>query len=423
MIERLKSFVLILLIMSSLVQSYMLAYSKPILDQLNEMQYIETQLLGEQREIQQMIFPQRIFLHSSSGHHTILYPETHFYDLIYNKVKEKTFGGFREMTRSMSGWDKLRHVQDGVEIIFKNGVPIAMLTQFLQIEDADVFYSADFIDRIWLTKLEQSEEIFAFFFSESTLNVYEATRTNVTARDLEQFIGFGAQMPAYTLIDNDIYVPEQPLSVIRYRLSYYAYRLEQLQNSLFIDPSISQTILDRDGTEIITDGKRGIIVDRDQEWMSYSDFVPASEIGNDVQENLTAAVQFINRHGGWNGRYLVTHVPSSRNQQFIFNQYYQSFPIVPAKEHQYGYMKIVLQKGVVSNYERSLINLNFDSAVKNLDKLPGGEELIEKVRTFARLNPVTSIIPAYYPVVTDRYIDLIPWWAAELADGTLQLLP
>lgn len=422
MMERIKSLLLILLISSSLLQSYMLAYNQPRLTPMNETQYIETELLGQQLELGQMIFPHQIIIHSSQDHHTVLYPNSYFYELIFDKVKQRTFEGFRDITRSMSGWEELRHRQEGIEIVFKDGIPLSQLISMMAIE-GELFYSNDFIDRIWLTKADQAEEVQAFFFSVNQVNVYESARVELNTRDLEQFIGFGAYMPAYTYVERGYYLPDEPIEAIRYRFTYDRYTLDQLKNSLFIDPSISQKILDRDGTEILTDGKRGIIVDREQEWMSFSDYVPTSEIGNDVRENLTVAVQFINRHGGWNGQYLLTHVPSSRNQTFVFRQYYDSYPIVTESHDHYGYMKIILQKGVVSNYERSLINLDFAYIDKSSLQLPGGEALRNRIESFAQRHAISAITIAYHAVITDDYIDLIPKWAAELTDGSTVLIP
>lgn len=423
MMEKIKSLLLVFLISTSLLQSYLLAYSQPILDPMNETEYIETELLGQQLELSQTIFPNQVIIHSAADdHHTVLYPDSYFYDLIVDKVKQRSFGGFRDITRSMSGWEELRLRQDGVEIIFKDGIPIDVLFNMLNVEH-DLFFSTDYIDRIWLTKAEQAEEVQAFFLSTNHVNVYEASRLELSVRDLEQFVGFGEWLPSYTLVDGHYYIPQEPLDAIRYRFPYERYTLDQMQNSLFVDPSISQKILDRDGTEILTDGKRGIIVDREYEWMSYSDYVPSSELGNDVRENLSAAVQFINRHGGWNGSYLVNHVPSSRNQTFIFRQYYNSYPIVANNHHPFGYIKIVLQKGIVSHYERSLINFDFNFIEKTAMVLPGGEALNKSIANMASQYAVSAVSIAYHAVIAKDHIDLVPRWAAELEDGSIILIP
>jgi regulatory protein YycH of two-component signal transduction system YycFG len=421
MMDKLKSFLLVILIISSLLQSYLLAYSKPNHDPITETQYIETELLGEQREVSQMIFPQQMILHTAEQKHTVLYPNTPFYNMIYNKVKQRTFEGFREITRSMSGWDEIRDKVTGVEIHFKEGIPLTMLKNIMLLED-ETLYSTDYINRIWITVTENSEDVRAFFFSVSDLNVYEATRVDLTVRDIEQFVGFGEYLPNYAVQPNGYYTPMESIEFVGYRFSYNRYTLDQLQNSLFVDPGISRKILERDGTEIITDGKRGLQMDREQDWMSYSDPVAVAEFGNDVRENLLAAVQFINRHGGWNGNYVVHHTPANRNQNFIFRQYLNALPIISSPGLNIGYMKIILQKGVVSNYERSLININYDSAEKQFVSLPGGEELDKLIQSYSGFHRISSVIPAYYPVIKEDYIDLIPKWAVELTDGSYDYL-
>lgn len=417
MMEKLKSFFLVFLITSSLLQSYLLAYSKPNHDPITETEYIETELLGEQQEVNQMIYPQQIIMHTVEEKHTILYPDTPFYNMIYDKVKQRSFEGFREITMSMSGWDEIRHRTDGVEIQFKDGIPLRILSEIMLLEE-ETFYSSDYIDRIWITITENREEVRAFFFSDSDLNVYEATRVDLTVRDLEQFVGFGEYLPNYVVKQNKYYTPVESMDYVAYRLSYDKYTLEQLQNSLFVDPSISRKILERDGTEIITDGKRGLQIDREQEWMSYSDPVAVVEFGNDVRENLVAAVHFINRHGGWNGKYMINHVSINRNQNFTFRHYYDSLPIISPSTFNIGYMKIILQKGTVSNYERSLINFDYSNMEKRMVTLPGGEELDQLLQSYPGIQRVASLIPAYYPIITDDYIDLIPKWAVEMTDGS-----
>ena len=86
------------------------------------------------------------------------------------------------------------------------------------------------------------------------------------------------------------------------------YTPEQLQKSLFVDPGTSRNLLDRDGTEIYTDGKRGLQIYHGRHWMSYSDPVAPVETNAASQESLLVAVEFINRHGGWDGDYLMSEI-------------------------------------------------------------------------------------------------------------------
>jgi regulatory protein YycH of two-component signal transduction system YycFG len=422
MMDKIKTVLLVLLISTSLLQSYLLAYSKPNLDPIHETEYIETELLGEQQEFKQMIFPQQIVLHFGENQHTVLYPNHKFYNMIFNKVKQRSFDGFKEISQSSIEWDQLRSRNQGVEIHFKDGIPLTMLENMMQLRGEPLF-GPEYIDRIWMLTADNQEEVRTFFFAASGLSVYESTKADLTVKDIEQFVGLGSYLPNYQL-NYSYYLPTEPMDAIEYKMSYHEYTPEQLQNSLFVDPGISRKILERDGTEIITDGKRGLKVDHGQGWMNYSDPVTSVEFGNDVRENLLSAVQFVNRHGGWNGEYLVNHAPLNRNQSFVFRQYMDSLPIYSPKSRNFGYIKIILQKGIVSSYERSLLNLDYVGADKKEAFLPGGEQLNAMIQAYAKRASISSIQPAYIPTFsqTEDSVILRPKWTVELFDGSVEVL-
>ena len=74
----------------SLGQSYLLAYSMPGLGATTSspQDYIKgAEPMGQEEQVENTIFPQDIVLHLGKGKHTMLYPGTNFYNLIYGKLK------------------------------------------------------------------------------------------------------------------------------------------------------------------------------------------------------------------------------------------------------------------------------------------------------------------------------------------------
>ncbi len=421
--ETFKSYLLVFLISTSLFLSYQLAYSKPNIDPIIEPEYIETELIGEQLDLIDMIHPQHILLHTKEQRYTILQPDTSFYNMIYSKLKQRTFDGLREVNSADINWGQMKKEVDGIEINFGDGVPLTMLKSVIQIQ-GDMFFNSDYINRIWMMITDNREEIRTFLFSASGLIVYESTRVDLTVRDIEQFIRFGELLTSYQLMNDRFYVPNTPLDLIEYRLEYNKYVPEQLKKSLFVDPSISHKLLDREGTEIITDGRRGITIYSEEEWISYSDSVTSVEFGNDVRENLLSAVQFVNRHGGWSGNYMVSHIPANRNQSFVFRQYFDSLPIISPVDQKFGYIKLVLQRGTVSSYERSLIHYDHQQEIsRRLVSLPGGEELQSMLMNHEQVDRINSLQPVYLPIIKEDYLKLSPRWMIELTDGTYEFLP
>lgn len=421
MMEKLKSILLVTLIFTSLFQTYLLAYNRPNLDPILQSEYIETEILGEQKELTQLIHPQQVILNHGDETYSMLYPHSVFYNLIVNKLKEITFEGFVELNQSTVNWNTLRNEHKGVQIQFKEGLSIRVLEQLFEKQLLAIARS-EYIDRIWLIHDGETERVRAFFFSVTGVRIYEATRMDLTIDEIRQFVNLGQYLPEYRMVDHRYYVPESEVYMVHYKTPYIQYTPEQLHKSLFADPSISRKILERDGTEIITDGKRGLRFDRLLSWMSYSDPVVTDNLTNDVRENIVGAIQFINRHGGWDGQYIMNHVRSNRDETIIFRQYINSYPIVSPDPAQFGYMKVSLQKGDVYSYERSLINLKHSPSIKAVEALPGGSELRELLHNYNGRRQIASLFLGYVPVMTEGSIELNPAWIIERMDGTLEVL-
>jgi regulatory protein YycH of two-component signal transduction system YycFG len=147
---------------------------------------------------------------------------------------------------------------------------------------------------------------------------------------------------------------------------------------------------------------------------------------NDAKENLLSSIQFINEHGGWNGTYIYSRMSSdlgTGSQTFLFRQYVDNYPLIGLTPNNFGYIKLVLQRGVVSVYERSLINIDSNSIEKNASFLPGGKTLDNLIDQYAKKLEIVSVFPAYQVVVIKgKKVDLVPRWAVELKDGTNEFI-
>ena len=431
MIEKLKSVVLGVLVLVSLLQTYLLVYSKPAPDSAQQAKYIKTEPMGTQADASDLIFPQDIVLHFGQGRHTVLPPNHHFYNIIFEKIRQRTFMGFEAMEPLVLEWQRIREEYVSLEIRFPDGIPLPVLANVMQIR-GDVPENGERIARIWIMTTENSEEVRTFFFTDNDLAVYEVTGADLTAQDVEQWVELGTflnETNNYTTADGELYVPEQPVKAIKYQVRYKLYTAQQLQNNLFVDPGISRNLYEHDGTEIFTDGKSGLQINHKQAWMTFSDPVAAAESGNDVGEDLYAAVQFINDHGGWNGTFMVSQLPADTPHTFIFSQYFQAgpnlptYPILSSAEMPFGLIRVTLKNGTVSNYERSLINL--DQEIVNMEEveLPGGKTLQKKIAQYNGKAEIVRLFPAYRPKKTDEYMELTPHWAVELSDGSVKFLP
>jgi regulatory protein YycH of two-component signal transduction system YycFG len=429
MMERIKSVILTVLVIVSLIQSYFLAYSSPKFDNVVQTDYVQNEIIGTQSELQDVLFPEQIILHSGNNMHTLLPLSLQFYHMIYDDfLKRKLYDGFRQSdTATLNvNWDIIRRQSKGIELRFKEGIPLSVLQNILQIKP-DTTVADTIISRIWIYVIDNTEEVRTFFFSDKNSTVFEAVKVDITASNVQKYVALGQYLTPYHSVTGDYYLPNKALTMARIQAPYSEFTADQLKRSLFVDPSMTRYLVERDGTKIYTDGKRGLQLKDDTHWMNYSDPISAPvESSSDLKENLLSSIRFINQHGGWNGSYIYSKMSSDLNtgpQTFEFRQYVDNFPLIGLTPNNFGYIKLVLQRGVVSVYERSLINIENKEVVKTPSSLPGGKLLDDIIQSYAKRFDIVSVFPAYQVIVMKgKKVDLVPRWAVELKDGTTEFL-
>ncbi|WP_282938638.1 two-component system activity regulator YycH [Paenibacillus sp. RC67] len=424
MIDKLKTWLLVLLVGLSLVQTYYLSYSSPKFDPLVQQDYVKTDPIGTQAKLEDLLFADQVVLHMGNQVHTVLYPNTAAYNQVLDSVKQRTLSGFRKTTVSALNMnlDEVRGKQQGIELFFRDGVPINILQRIMQLK-GDLPTDNDIITRIWIIAREAKDEVRTILFTDTASTVYEVQKADISAKDIERLMAVEGTVPYK--VDSDFYLPTKPITFPSYKLTYTQFTGDQLKRTFFVDPAITRNLSEWDGTEIYTDAKRGLQLKNDQHWLIYSDPVAPADSKIDVQENLISAVQFVNQHGGWNGQFGVQKVPQRLlpvNQAFIFRQYYGSLPIINQHSENIGFIKMVLQKGIVSSYERSTIIPDSQGVMSKEVSLSYGEVLDAKLNQYPKKNAVISIFPGYRPIVGEQKMELVPAWTVELRDGTYEFL-
>lgn len=429
--DKIKTLILFVLVAASLVQSYFLAYSTPEFEPLNRGEYAEKVIDGTQAKLEDLVYPEQIILHFGKKNHTVLYPEPflNHYRNIFDFLKQRTFDGLRKtnVPSVNYNWDDIRDNQQGVEFRFREGIPVSVVQSIMKITKDDSVPDTALITRIWIFQSGSSrDEVKTFFISDTGGIVFEAMRADVTVRDIEDKVRLGESLAKYHTDNGDYYLPDQALPAIQTTMPYNQFTPEQLKQSLFVDPAMTRTLQERDGSQIITDSKRGLQLRNGQHWFVFSDPVSAPvDSNNDMKDNLLSAIQFINQHGGWNTPFLyaqMTPKQPSGPQTFLFRQYLNGMPVMNVKQETFGYMKVVVQKGVISNFERSMLVLDSKGMQNSEAVLPGGKELDQAIANFSRKNNIARVFPGYRAVVNDKQMYFVPQWFVELRDGTFDSL-
>ncbi|MFD0682312.1 MULTISPECIES: YycH family regulatory protein [unclassified Paenibacillus] len=431
MIEKLKSVVLVMLVGLSLLQSYYLSYSSPKFDPLVQEEYVKTEPIGTQAMLEELLFPDQVVLHLGNQQHTVLYPATDPYKRVVENVKQRSLEGFRKTTPAVLGlnWDEIRNKQQGIEVRFRDGIPINVLQRVMQLK-GELPPDNDVITRVWIFTKESKDDVRTVLFTDTFNTMYEVVKSDISAKDIERFVSLEGILPKeeivpYKLAGDDYYLPLKPIDFPTVRMPFTQYTVDQLKRSFFVDPAITRKLSERDGSEIYTDTKRGLKLKNDQRWMTYTDPIAPVDSKEDLRDNLLSAVQFVNQHGGWNGKYGVYKVPQKllpSNQAFVFRQYYMSLPIMNQRSDNIGFIKIVMQKGIVASYERSMIIPDLSKLSSKELTLSSGEILDAKLNQYSKKSSVISVFPGYRPVIGEQTMDLVPVWTVELRDGTYEFL-
>lgn len=418
--ERIKSLVLASLVVASLVQSYFLIYRLPgggdsIVT--SETNYVKTENMGQERNIEELIFPDQMVIHLGEDKHTVFYPGNTFYQLIYSRLQGRTFDDFQRRSVQSINWDQIRKENPGFELSFKEGIPVALLQRVMRL-GTDSLFQGETINRISIYTAKNETKAHALFFSAKGDVVYEATQADLTVQDVQQHVDFGSNWTPYTLMDGGYYIPAEALETIEADVPTGQFTVEQMQRSLFFDPSMTRNIREKDGSEIYTDSKRSLQVKQEQRWISYTDPAapPAGQI--DAAKDALSAVDFVNQHGGWKGRSRMMLDTTDTKTKLQFQQYYSSFPIMDSMQFRFGTISMEMQQETVSSYERSLEYLNEGAESKKSVKLPGGDKLKALIQKVAGANrKVVDVYPAYRPSSIEDGLKLIPVWVIRFGNG------
>lgn len=427
--ESMKSWFLTFLILCSLLQSYFLIYRLPGVDSIvrSENNYIPTVNIGSQLNVESMLYPSELVIHLGQNKHSVLYPESTFYNLIYSRLQGRQFDGFQRYNLANTKWDEIRKQNQGIELEFENGIPVTLLSRVMQVYP-DTLFEGESVDRVLIYNTENDDRVKAFFFSSQGNVVYEATKVDFTVQDIAQMIDFGREWVPYKMKDN-YYIPQKSIDMVQTGLNIGLYSTDQMQRSLFFDPSLTRYVREKDGSEIYTDSKRSLQVKQDRNWINYTDPAAPAASQNTPSRNVLSAIDFVNQHGGWSGKYRLAQIVGSLEDKhrIVFEQYhgsgqYGAFPVLDLASFHYGVITLEMRQGTITGYERSLIYLEEEVWEKKIVALSGGENLEKKLAVLANEADIKALYPAYLPSLTKQGLLLQPVWVAKLSNGAVRTI-
>jgi len=429
--ERLKTMLLIGLIISSLTFTSVLLYGFPQFN-ISKTEYFQSYSVGKIFDLNYFLRPKEIVFHTKEGHH-LTYPETKQGELLLKSMNNWRFHLFRKGEKEID-WRNLIEEKSGLELKFN--YPINQEAN-LWFQSIDNLNQNEELNILWLYLEEDSTEksVKGIMFTEGKSSYY-TIETNISPQEFLNILTVGTSLPNYNyyLVNtgqglNPItyYVPKENFAVKSMRYFYRDISVDKFIEWLFINPNLVQKINDpsdiKRNVRIYTDGSRGIYYYPQESVIEFYQFnmINNKKISypnnNTWQEELNNGIRFVNQYGGWNGEFYLKNITflTNGNIQIRFQPYINNYPII-TNENKAG-LEIEMQENNVRRLKRStyFLDKEVEWSISDL----GGDQRIEKILNDENISrtEIVNIEIVYRLIKSYYYIDFQPGWQIKLRDG------
>ncbi|WP_078543277.1 YycH family regulatory protein [Litchfieldia alkalitelluris] len=413
--ESIKSFVLTVLVLLSILLTWGLWTYHPELDTIENNTIIKDVSISNKKDIPSLIKPTKVMFHTSSQHFGTV-EETEI-NALMKDVRKWEIYELTNISASFSTYDFLPFLQrDGhVQILFSDDLPINIHRSIFKFSD-DELPSASF-DRVIINVNSTSEGGNIYFVSVENQLIYEAKVSYESIRDFENnHYTVGLSLPEYFSYGinetESIFLPfsETTMNSVQYYTDYLD--AEMFKEALFIEPNIVKKHILTYGEEY-TDGSRLLSVFSGKKSFQFVNPVNTTESAPmNSYELIKSSVDFINEHGGWTDKYRFFSY-DKYNQETVFRLYVRNFPVF----NKNGLTEIQQSwnKNEIMRYNRPLLVLEIPIPAAEVI-LPSGEVVINAIKSQVDFDPtLLEDISIGYELVEfpekNNVATLVPIWS------------
>ncbi|EID42789.1 YycH family regulatory protein [Parageobacillus thermoglucosidasius] len=431
MYEAVKTIVLTLLILVSIVLTFGLWTYHPKYDVLQNLQndeYIRhVSVSNTQVDTAMIVQPSQLLFHKNRAHYGIVDEEK--VNQLLKEIKKWSIDDFENISDTIPRGKFLSflHEKERLELVYPDNIPIDVYRSIFQIEDKGVKNIS--FDRI-IIPLGSKDEIPVYFILTEKQKVYRAIATDVSLSEINKLNRELEKYPRYfPYVINEtkqIFLPEKRVTMSR--LQYYTDDLDpdKFKEALFSDPSFVKKDLIAFGEEY-TDGSRLMGVDFLQRILLYVNPAAQTANRNEDQEDdnlIQKSIDFVNEHGGWTDMYHFSRW-NEEERKVVFRLMVNNHPVF----NEYGMSEIVQIWGSsdLVKYQRPLFRLEIPDRVNVPRTLLSGHEVIEELEKMKGMKKeLIKDIAVGYELIKDperdKMIILEPAWF-YLYDQTWKKVP
>lgn len=427
--EKLKSGLLTLLVLLSLTLSLGIWRTTPQFEAIDGPQYLSNGVTDPiyQRTLQSVLHPRLLIAHLGEQRHTVLFPGENAYQDGVDLLRDASFFDIRITTDyGEEEWADI--VGRGPSLQYEFDVAMSAPT----IEQSKLINFTSSLDpsmqakTIYLFRAPEDNDWRALFHGGPDNRMYISRVVLPNDRPGKLF----ADVQGGVLYDlfgqslhKNFYLPAQRRPVALYTAEINeAPNTKRLIDTFFADRSLTRRVLERDGSQIVTDGSRSVRVGKADGEIVYRNIAANRRTARqDGDSGVVQALNFANEHGGFSSTVMLAHELRNfplnngiEGRVFDFRQHITGIPVI--SDISTIYVRIVDQE--VGGMKRSQSTLGKPYRTRDADVL-SGRELIERATADGVLidrNRITDVYLAYLARnARGELVDLYPVYVIEQA--------
>ncbi|KXH80602.1 YycH family regulatory protein [Sporosarcina sp. HYO08] len=425
-IEPVKSIVLVLLVLSSIIFTFSIWTYTPRIEPIEQLQTVDISI-AEKMTIEEIIKPYKIVFHDENELKGSLQAADIDYLVDRMKTWEVTNLVLINSNFEAEDLEILLQQPSNLAIYFHNAIPLPAYDTVLNIEGTNVAEAS--FDQI-IVSWQSGFPADVYFINRDNKQLYSG---KLRAESNETFqssvIAWGRELGSYQRVVGEgissIMIPKEPIKAIRNTYYVEEISLNRFRDALFSDPNVVRRSQVGQNEEF-TDDRALMSINRDKRTLNY--VIPAAESREPAipSELLLNTIDYVNEHGGWTDEYRFTYMnPLSRYVKFqlfvhglpVFGESPGSTEII----HIWGEDRIF-------RYMRPYFTLDrLRSDESEVKMLPSGSDVIEQLRASTKIDfdLIEEIIPGYY-IKQDaerQFLTMEPSWFYLIEDSWTRFSP
>ncbi|WP_042478427.1 YycH family regulatory protein [Bacillus ndiopicus] len=423
-IEHIKSVILFLLVILSLVLTFLAWSYKPKYQTIEDIQ-IEHIALGEPKALNRVVKPYRLLFKDEENFTGTT--STTVIDTLMDEFSSMEANDLTLINHNLAD-DKLNEMlraQDRMILFFQADIPMPTFASILPFHDKDNIPETTF-NRVVIdwSRLAATDQLQFLFISSNNRTMYRSfvkvnNKTSFQRNIIDRAVQFDSYMEIERTDATSLYVLTNPTEINPYAYLVESISIELLKKILFIDPNIVQRNIESAQSEKYTDDMSLMRLDIQNQSIHYV-YPPAESISPIAASILMKdSIDFLNEHGGITADYRF----AAMNYQKHVTEYQMFFNGLPVySDTTLTRISTTWGDNRIFRYRRPYYMLDTPiPADKAAKELASGPRTIDYIQTTLKedINEVEDLVIGYY-LVHDAEADLFtlePSWFMLTENG------